>query len=76
MGRLLTLNEGLEEVRRLISEGYGVIEAIDKVKSYPQSNKEFENNQDNKITCSIAENEDVDNGEIFQIESGITKKDL
>ena len=74
MGRLLTLNEGLEEVRRLVNEGHGLIESIDKVKSYSQADQDKGNN--NKITISIAENEDIDNGEIFQIDSGITKKDL
>lgn len=74
MGRLLTLNEGLEEVRRLIAEGYGVIEAIDKVKSYSQADQDKGNS--NKITCSIAENEDIDNGEVYGIKNGITKKDL
>ena len=74
MGRLLTLNEGLEEVRRLVNEGHGLIESIDKVKSYSQAYQD--KGDSNKITISIAENEDIDNGEIFQIDSGITKKDL
>ena len=74
MGRLLTLNEGLEEVRRLVNEGHGLIESIDKVKSYSQADQDKGNN--NKITCSIADSDDIDNGEIFQIDSGITKKDL
>ena len=77
MGKIYELNSKIAEVEELIRKGISWLEAIEEIKkSYPQSDKDIENNQDNKITCSIAENEDIDNGEIFQIESGITKKDL
>ena len=74
MGRLLTLNEGLEEVRRLVSEGHGLIESIDKVKSYSQADQN--KGDSNKITVSIAENEDIDNGKVFDKENGETLRDL
>lgn len=34
MGRLFDINEALEEVRRLIEEGYSYLDAIEKVKGY------------------------------------------
>ena len=49
-------------------------EEISKIKGYctDQSNS----NLRNKTNLSIADDEDIDNGEVYDIETGITKRDL
>lgn len=76
MGILLTINECLDEVQRLVDEGHSIREAIEAVKSYSQTDKSIENSQNKSIIDIIAPNEDIDNNEIYDTETGITKRDL
>jgi len=75
MGILLTLSERHEEVRRLRQEGLTMNEAIDKVKSYPQV-QILEDSQTKIFDTIISDSEDIDNGEIFDKETGKTIRDL
>ena len=59
MGTLLTINECLDEVQRLVNEGCNINEAINKVKGYSQADQSIKNNNDNKINSIIALNEDI-----------------
>ena len=59
MGTLLTINECLDEVQRLVNEGCNINEAINKVKGYSQADQSIENSNDNKINSIIALNEDI-----------------
>ena len=74
--KLLTLNERLSEVRRLVNEGYGFLEAIEIVKGYEDSNQTIPSNQYKTIKDIITDTEDIDNGEVFDIKSGQTIRDL
>ena len=76
MGTLLTINECLDEVQRLVNEGYNIREAIETVKGYSQTDQSIKNNQNQLINDIIALDEDIDNNEIYDIETGITKRDL
>ena len=76
MGTILTINECLDEVQRLVNEGHNIREAIKIVKSYSQTDQSIENSNDNKINSIIALNEDIDNNEIYDRETGTTKRDL
>ena len=76
MGTILTINECLDEVQRLVNEGHNIREAIKIVKSYSQAEQSIENSNDNKINSIIALNEDIDNNEIYDRETGTTKRDL
>ena len=76
MGTLMTINECLDEVQRLVNEGCNINEAINKVKGYSQTDQSIKNSNDNKINSIIALNEDIDNNEIYDRETGTTKRDL
>ena len=76
MGTILTINECLDEVQRLVNEGHNIREAIKIVKSYSQTDQSIENSNDNKINSIIALNEDIDNNEIYDRETGTTKRNL
>lgn len=76
MGRLLTLNERLEEIRRLVEEGKTFEEALEIVKGYKESDQTIPSNQQKTINNIIPPGTDLDNGEIFDIESGQTIRDL
>ena len=76
MGTILTINECLDEVQRLVNEGHNIREAIKIVKSYSQTDQSIKNSNDNKINSIIALNEDIDNNEIYDRETGTTKRDL
>ena len=43
MGILLTINECLDEVQRLVDEGHSIREAIETVRSYSQTDQSIEN---------------------------------
>lgn len=45
-----------------------------KIKGYCSG--QTNNNLDKKSNLSIADDEDIDNGEVYDIETGITKRDL
>ena len=59
MGTILTINECLDEVQRLVNEGHNIREAIKIVKSYSQTDQSIKNSNDNKINSIIALNEDI-----------------
>ena len=76
MGTLLTINECLDEVQRLVNEGYSINEAINKVKSYSQPDQSIENSNNNKINLIIAPGENIDNDQIYLESTGETLRDL
>ena len=72
----MNLEDELEEVRRLIKEGFGYNKAIEKVKSYRLSDNSKQSVQVLNTISIIADNEDIDNNEIYDTETGLTKRDL
>lgn len=74
MGNIWTINFLLDEVERLYQEGYRLSDAIKIVKGYCSG--QTNNNLDKKHNLSIALNEDIDNGEVYDKSTGITKRDL
>ena len=76
MGTLLTINECLDEVQRLVNEGCSINEAINKVKSYSQPDQSIENSNNNKINLIIAPGENIDNDQIYLESTGETLRDL
>lgn len=76
MGTLLTINECLDEVQRLVNEGCNINEAINKVKGYSQTDQSIKNSNDNKINLIIAPGENIDNGAIYLEKTGETLRDL
>lgn len=74
MGNIWTINFLLDEVERLYQEGYRLSDAIKIVKGY--CSDQTNNNLDKKSNLSIAPNEDVDNGEVYDKSTGITSRDL
>ena len=72
----MNLEDELEEVRRLIKEGFGYNEAIEKVMSYRLSDNSKQSVQVLNTISIIADNEDIDNNEIYDTETGLTKRDL
>lgn len=74
MGTIWTINALLDKVERLYEEGYKLSDAIEIVKGYctDQSNS----NHTKEIKNIIAPGENIDNGEVYDIETGITKRDL
>ena len=75
MGILLTLSEQYEEVRRLRHEGHTMNEAIDKVKSYPQV-QILEDSNIKIFDTIISDDEDIDNGQVFDKATGKAIRDL
>lgn len=76
MGRLLTLNERLEEIRRLVEEGKTFEEALEIVKGYKESDQTIPSNQYKMIKNIIPPGTDLDNDQLYDIESGQTIRDL
>ena len=76
MGSIYTLNECLDEVLRLYRKGYSVEEAIKIVKGYKESDQTIPSNHKQIFKDIISSTEDLDNGEIYDIESGQTIRDL
>lgn len=74
MGNIWTINFLLDEVERLYQEGYRLSDAIKIVKGY--CSDQTNNNLDKKHNLSIALNEDIGNGEVYDKSTGITKRDL
>lgn len=74
MGNIWTINDSLDEVERLYKEGHSLKSAIEIVKGY--CSDQTNNNLDKNNNLSIAPNEDIDNGEIYDKSTGITKRDL
>lgn len=74
MGNIWTINDSLDEVERLYKEGHSLKSAIEIVKGY--CSDQTNNNLDKKHNLSIALNEDIDNGEVYDKSTGITKRDL
>lgn len=74
MGLIWNINEKASEVVRVYREGKHYDEALEIVKGYctEQSNS----NLDKKSNFSIAPNEDVDNGEVYDTTTGKTIRDL
>lgn len=75
MGTLLTINECCEEIRRLVQEGSGVNEAIDRVKKGYCPNQSS-NNHEKPIDTIIAPGENIDNGQVYLESTGETLRDL
>ena len=71
-------DEILGEAQRLQNEGISYKDSYRQaLKSYADyCTNQSNSNLDKNFNLILAENEDIDNGEIFQIDSGITKKDL
>lgn len=76
MGRLLTLNERLEEIRRLREEGKTFEEALEIVKGYKESDQTIPSNHSKTIKDIIPPGTDLDNDQLYDIESGQTIRDL
>ena len=76
MGRLLTLNERLEEIRRLVEEGKTFEEALEIVKGYKESDQTIPSNHKQIFKDIISSTEDLDNDQLYDIESGQTIRDL
>ena len=76
MGRLLTLNERLEEIRRLVEEGKTFEEALEIVKGYKESDQTIPSNHSKTIKDIIPPGTDLDNDQLYDIESGETIRDL
>ena len=76
MGRLLTLNERLEEIRRLREEGKTFEEALEIVKGYKESDQTIPSNHSKMIKDIIPPGTDLDNDQLYDIESGQTIRDL
>jgi len=76
MGTKLSIIEKCEEVRRLREEGKTFEEALKIVKGYEESNQTIPSNQ-TKITNDILTDKvDLDNGYIYEIETGETIGEL
>lgn len=75
MGTLLTINECCEEIRRLVQEGCGINEAIDKIKKGYCPNQSS-NNHEKPIDTIIAFGENIDNGQIYSEFTGEALRDL
>lgn len=76
MGRLLNLNERLEEIRRLREEGKTFEEALEIVKGYKESDQTIPSNHSKTIKDIIPPGTDLDNDQLYDIESGQTIRDL
>ena len=76
MGTILTINECLDEVQRLVNEGHNIREAIKIVKSYSQADQSIENSQNKSISDIIAPGENVDNDQIYLESTGEILRDL
>lgn len=74
MGNIWTINFLLDEVERLYQEGYRLSDAIKIVKGY--CSDQTNNNLDKKHNLSIADDEDIDNRQVYGIETGNTIRDL
>lgn len=51
-------------------------EEVDKIKSCKESDQTVPSNHNNKFNDIITDTQDIDNGEIYDIESGQTIRDL
>lgn len=76
MGSIYTLNECLDEVLRLYRKGYSVEEAIKIVKGYKESDQTIPSNHKQIFKDIISSTEDLDNDQLYDIESGETIRDL
>ena len=76
MGSIYTLNECLYEVLRLYRKGYSVEEAIKIVKGYKESDQTIPSNHKQIFKDIISSTEDLDNDQLYDIESGQTIRDL
>ena len=76
MGSIYTLNECLDEVLRLYRKGYSVEEAIKIVKGYKESDQTIPSNHKQIFKDIISSTEDLDNDQLYDIESGQTIRDL
>ena len=76
MGRLLTLNERLEEIRRRSEEVKTFEEALEIVKGYKESDQTIPSNHKQIFKDIISSTEDLDNDQLYDIESGQTIRDL
>ena len=76
MGSIYTLNECLDEVLRLYRKGYSVEEVIKIVKGYKESDQTIPSNHKQIFKDIISSTEDLDNDQLYDIESGQTIRDL
>ena len=76
VGRLLTLNERLEEIRRLREEGKTFEEALEIVKGYEDCDQTDPSNHSKMIKDIIPPGTDLDNDQLYDIETGQTIRDL
>lgn len=76
MGSIYTLNECLDEVLRLYRKCYSVEEAIKIVKGYKESDQTIPSNHKQIFKDIISSTEDLDNDQLYDIESGQTIRDL
>lgn len=76
MGSIYTFNECLDEVLRLYRKGYSVEEAIKIVKGYKESDQTIPSNHKQIFKDIISSTEDLDNDQLYDIESGQTIRDL
>ena len=76
MGSLLTINEKTEEVRRLKQEGKTLEEALEIVKGYEDCDQTDPSNHSKTIKDIIPLGTDLDNDQLYDIESGQTIRDL
>lgn len=70
----MNLEEFIKAVIDFNNIGYSIKESIEKVKGY--CSPETINNLVKETNSIIAPNEDIDNNEIYDTETGLTKRDL
>lgn len=76
MGSLLTIIEKCEEVRRLREEGKAFEEALKIVKGYEESDQTIPSNHTKTFNEIIPPGTNLDNGYIYDIETGETVGEL
>ena len=70
----MNLEDFIQAVIDFTKVGYSIKESIEKVKGY--CSPETINNLVKEINSIIAPGEDIDNNEIYDTKTGITKRDL
>ena len=87
IGKILEVNELMDkakglvkedaaEVVRLYFEGKTFKQAMEIVKSYYPTDQSKDNSQEQLLNNIIAENEGLDNLEVYDLETGVTIRDL
>ena len=77
MGSIYTLNQALDKVQELYDKRYTLEEAIKIVKKgYEESDQTIPSNHSKTIKDIIPPGTDLDNDQLYDIESGQTIRDL